>query len=127
MSKWTLPSAAATDAKDHDRVLRARGSSDHREHGATRSASALLATSAPVHELALMEDLIAAVEEETRGPPATRVHVVRLLVGRETCVSPDALRFCFDVCARGTALEGAALEIVPGAGDELRLQDLEVT
>jgi hydrogenase nickel incorporation protein HypA/HybF len=55
------------------------------------------------------------------------VHVVRLRVGRDACVSPDALRFCFDVCTRGTPLEGAALEIVEGTGGELRLQELEVT
>lgn len=77
-----------------------------------------------MHELALMEDLVGVVTEETVG---ARVHVVRLRVGREACVSPDALQFCFDVCTRGTALEGAALEIIEGAGDELRLQELEVT
>jgi hydrogenase nickel incorporation protein HypA/HybF len=33
-------------------------------------------------------------------------------------VLPDALRFCFDVCTRGTSIEGATLEIadVPGRG-----------
>ena len=31
---------------------------------------------------------------------------------------PDAIRFCFDICCRGTLLEGANLEIieVPGLG-----------
>jgi hydrogenase nickel incorporation protein HypA/HybF len=77
-----------------------------------------------VHELALMEDLVASVTEEVGD---ARVHVVRLRVGRDACVSPPSLLFCFDVCTRGTALEGAALEIVEGSADELRLQELEVS
>jgi hydrogenase nickel incorporation protein HypA/HybF len=79
---------------------------------------------AAVHELALMEDLVGVVSEETEG---VRVHVVRLRVGSEACVSVEALRFCFDVCAHGTGLEGALLEVVEGVGEELRLQDIEVS
>ena len=32
--------------------------------------------------------------------------------------SPDAIRFCFDLCAKDTEVEGAALEIldIPGRG-----------
>jgi hydrogenase nickel incorporation protein HypA/HybF len=71
-----------------------------------------------------MEDLITAVTEETVG---ARVHVVRLRIGPDAGVSPESLSFCFDVCARGTALEGAALQIVEGVGTELRLDELEVT
>jgi hydrogenase nickel incorporation protein HypA/HybF len=41
---------------------------------------------------------------------------VRLEIGRLSSVMPEAVRFCFDVCARGTPLEGAALEIVEIAG-----------
>ncbi|MCZ7677640.1 MAG: hydrogenase maturation nickel metallochaperone HypA [Sandaracinaceae bacterium] len=61
-----------------------------------------------MHELALMQSLVATVEEQV----ADRVTRVRLEIGRLTAVVPDALRFCFDVCARGTRLEGAVLEIV---------------
>ena len=32
---------------------------------------------------------------------------VRLEIGQLSAVLPDALRFCFDVCARGTLVEGA--------------------
>jgi hydrogenase nickel incorporation protein HypA/HybF len=61
-----------------------------------------------MHELALMESIVATVEEKVR--PA-RVACVRLQIGRLAGAFPDALRFCFDVCARGTTLEGATLEI----------------
>jgi hydrogenase nickel incorporation protein HypA/HybF len=66
-----------------------------------------------MHELAIMESLVSAVEE--RVHPA-RVASVRLRVGQLAGVVPRALRFCFDACAQGTALEGAALEIVEVGG-----------
>lgn len=66
-----------------------------------------------MHELALMESVVAAVGERLGTQP---VLVVRLLVGRLAAVVPDALRFSFDVCARGTPLEGARLEIEPVEG-----------
>lgn len=77
-----------------------------------------------MHELALMEDLVDAVSVAIAD---AKVHVVRLVVGAEAGASPHALRFCFDICTRGTPLEGAALEIVETPGNELRLAEVEVT
>jgi hydrogenase nickel incorporation protein HypA/HybF len=37
---------------------------------------------------------------------------VRLEIGRFSCVTPEALRFCFDICAKDTVVEDAVLEIV---------------
>lgn len=66
-----------------------------------------------MHELALMRSLVDTVEARL---PSERVRVVRLEVGRLSCALPDALRFCFDLCAQGTVLEGADLEILEIAG-----------
>jgi hydrogenase nickel incorporation protein HypA/HybF len=77
-----------------------------------------------MHELALMEDLVDTV---TSGIGSSKVHVVRLVVGREACASPHALKFCFELCTHGTALEGAALDIVETPGADLRLAEVEVT
>ena len=68
-----------------------------------------------MHELALMESVVSAITERLGE---TRVTCVRIEVGRLTAVLPDALRFSFDVCAAGTPVEGAALEIleIPGQG-----------
>lgn len=76
-----------------------------------------------MHELALMEDLVEVVASEAGE---ARVCVVRLEVGQAACASPHALRFSFEICAAGTALEGAALEIVETSGAELRLREIEV-
>lgn len=77
-----------------------------------------------MHELTLMKSLITAV---TGAVGESRVHVVRLHVGRHACASSHALRFCFQVCARGTPVEGATLDIVETDGDELRVEEVEVS
>jgi hydrogenase nickel incorporation protein HypA/HybF len=59
--------------------------------------------------MALTQDLIELVDQRCRGRRVTRV-VLR--VGRLAAVVPDAFKFCFELCAAGTAAEGAELEIV---------------
>jgi hydrogenase nickel incorporation protein HypA/HybF len=41
---------------------------------------------------------------------------VRVEVGQLAAVLPDALRFCFDVAAQGTSVEGAELDILGTPG-----------
>jgi hydrogenase nickel incorporation protein HypA/HybF len=66
-----------------------------------------------VHELAITESMIAAVAEQVGDSPVRRVTV---RIGRLSGVVADSVRFCFDLCAEGTPLEGAALEIVDVPG-----------
>jgi hydrogenase nickel incorporation protein HypA/HybF len=68
-----------------------------------------------VHELSIAESIVEAIRERLGSERALRVH---LEVGRLACVEPDALRFSFELCARGTSVEGAVLEIadVPALG-----------
>jgi len=61
-----------------------------------------------VHELAITESLVSAVCERVGE---AKVRRVRLVVGKLSGVVPDAVQFCFEVCAKGTPLEGARLEI----------------
>jgi len=82
-----------------------------------------------MHELAITESVVAAVAERV-GP--ARVLRVRLEIGKLSRVVPASVRFCFDVCTRGTALAGARLEVVetPGrarcrdCGDDVELETL---
>ncbi len=60
-----------------------------------------------------MESLVETVADNVGD---AKVTAVRLEVGRLSAVVPDALRFCFDVCVRGTPLEGAVLEIIEIGG-----------
>ena len=68
-----------------------------------------------MHELGITENIVAIAVEYAGELP---VKQITLEIGQLSAVMPDAIRFCFDVCCRGTVLEGAILEIieVPGLG-----------
>lgn len=62
-----------------------------------------------MHELAITESVVAGVSERVGR---SRVLRVVLEIGALSAVMPDSIRFCFDVCSKGTQLEGASLEIL---------------
>jgi hydrogenase nickel incorporation protein HypA/HybF len=62
----------------------------------------------PLHELSITQSVVDAVCARAAGRP---VRSVRIQVGRLTGVVPAAMRFCFELVAEGTVLEGAGLEI----------------
>ena len=82
-----------------------------------------------MHEMSITRNIVAIVSEHAG---ARRVKRVRLEIGQLSAVIPDAIRFCFEVVARGTVLEGAELEIlsIPGrarcrsCGDEVEMDGL---
>ena len=76
-----------------------------------------------MHELSITRNVVAIVSERAVGQRVTRV---RLEIGRLSAVVPDSIRFCFDICAQGTPLAGAELEIVESAGQELLIKEMEV-
>jgi len=61
-----------------------------------------------MHELGITRNIVAIVGDAARGRPVRRV---TLEVGKLSGVMSDAIAFCFDVVAQGTALAGASLEI----------------
>lgn len=61
-----------------------------------------------MHELSVTQSIVAIVADHARG---RRVELVRLEIGALAAVSPEALKFCFDVCAKGTVADGAELVI----------------
>ena len=66
-----------------------------------------------MHELGITQNIVAIVSEKAGEQKVTRV---KLEIGMLSAIVPDAIRFCFDVCAQGTRLEGATLEIDEIAG-----------
>jgi hydrogenase nickel incorporation protein HypA/HybF len=66
-----------------------------------------------VHELSITQSVVDAVADHAAG---SRVLSVRLTVGRLSGVVPDAMRFCFELLAEGTPLDGARLDIDEPAG-----------
>jgi hydrogenase nickel incorporation protein HypA/HybF len=76
-----------------------------------------------MHELALTQEIVSIACNAASGQ---RVHVITLEVGKMSCVSPEALAFCFDVVAQGTLAERACLDIRRTDGDELHVMTLEI-
>jgi hydrogenase nickel incorporation protein HypA/HybF len=66
-----------------------------------------------VHELSIAESIVSGVCERIGEARATRVIVE---IGKLSGVAADSVRFFFEVCAKDTALDGAALEIVETSG-----------
>jgi len=71
-----------------------------------------------MHEVSLIENVIALVELERVKQDFARVNMIKLRVGALGHAEPEALRFCFDAVATGTIAEGSRLEIeiIPGEG-----------
>jgi hydrogenase nickel incorporation protein HypA/HybF len=76
-----------------------------------------------MHELTVAESIVEKVAETAAGRKVRRLIVE---IGRDSCVSGEALAFSFSLVAEGTAAEGAALEIRPVPGATLNLKSMEV-
>jgi len=65
-----------------------------------------------MHELAITRNI---VDEKAAG---RRVRRVRLQVGKLSGIEVQAIQFCYELCAEGTALEGSQLEVdeIEGSG-----------
>ncbi|MDR7303366.1 hydrogenase maturation nickel metallochaperone HypA/HybF [Haloactinomyces albus] len=66
-----------------------------------------------MHELGITQSIVEAVLDVVEEPRITRL---QLEIGRLSGVVPDSVRFCFDLVAEGTALDGAQLDIVEPEG-----------
>jgi len=64
-----------------------------------------------VHELSIALSLVDAACEKAAALGDVRVDAVFVRIGPLSGVVRDALAFCFDGAARGTAIDGARLEI----------------
>jgi len=71
-----------------------------------------------MHEVSLIESVVAIVADERRRQAFSRVRAIRLEVGELGHAEPDALRFCFEAVTKGTIADGARLmiDMIPGQG-----------
>ncbi|GAB2570881.1 hydrogenase maturation nickel metallochaperone HypA/HybF [Kribbella endophytica] len=66
-----------------------------------------------MHELAVTESVVDAIVEKIGDGP---VAAVRLEIGKLSGIVADSVRFCFEVVAQGTGLQGARLDIDEPSG-----------
>jgi hydrogenase nickel incorporation protein HypA/HybF len=70
-----------------------------------------------MHEMALCESVVQALEEQAIAQGFGRVTAVWLEIGALASVEPDAMRFGFDVAAHESIADQARLEIIEVAGE----------
>lgn len=66
-----------------------------------------------MHELTITREAVEICEEAAMG---RRVTNVTLEIGELSGVMPEAVKFCFDACTKGTLLDGARLHMEQIAG-----------
>lgn len=76
-----------------------------------------------MHELGITRNVVAICAERAGGAQVLRV---TLEIGKRAGVMAESVRFCFDICARGTPVQGATLEILEPLGEELKIKEMEV-
>ena len=64
-----------------------------------------------MHEMGIANSILEAVQKEASRYPGTRATKVGIRVGELAAIDEDSLRFCFEVLARDTALDGLQLDI----------------
>jgi hydrogenase nickel incorporation protein HypA/HybF len=63
-----------------------------------------------MHEYGITESLLRIVEDSAKEAGATRVTVIRVVVGALTGFVPDSIQFYFETMSKNTVAEGATLE-----------------
>lgn len=69
-----------------------------------------------MHEMALAQSVVSAIEAEAKRSAFARVERIILEIGALSHVDGHALSFGFDAVSRGTMAEGAVLDIVSPPG-----------
>jgi hydrogenase nickel incorporation protein HypA/HybF len=64
-----------------------------------------------MHEFSLMQSALETAAQKARAAGATRIHRLKLRVGKLSGVVPEALRFAFDGLKDQSPAAGAELEI----------------
>ena len=64
-----------------------------------------------MHEMSIAQSLLDIIFQESQTHQVKRVIAVTLKVGELSAVETESLRFCFELIAQGTLVEGARLEI----------------
>jgi hydrogenase nickel incorporation protein HypA/HybF len=94
-------------------VLRLGPVVTYRVDANVRGDSTLCGEEAPLHELGITQSI---VDQVAQAAGDTHVSSIRLEIGKLSGVSVDSIRFCFELVASGTVLEGADLRIDMPAG-----------
>ncbi|HRZ87537.1 MAG TPA: hydrogenase/urease maturation nickel metallochaperone HypA [bacterium] len=81
-----------------------------------------------MHEAGIVKDLIRAVETAMTAEGGMRaVRKVYIRLGNDARIGSESLRMWFEVLSKGTALEGAAVDISLSNGADIVVESIEGT
>jgi hydrogenase nickel incorporation protein HypA/HybF len=79
-----------------------------------------------MHELSLALDLADRALEIAQRENALSIRALKVLIGQQSGVDEEALRFAFPEVTKGTPLEQAELKIQTSLGREFQFLSLEI-
>jgi len=69
-----------------------------------------------LHEISLLENVREILQDHAEQQDFKRVKKITLVIGKLSCIEPDALRFGFDAVMQGSLAEGAELTLTESLG-----------
>jgi len=79
-----------------------------------------------MHEYHLIQSVLKTIASKTAGMPGIKkISSIRLTLGQLKMVSKESFSEIFKELSKGTACEGAALDITEVPGDVLVIEDIE--
>ena len=79
-----------------------------------------------MHELSIAMEICRIAERQVGTADARRIRRVAVCVGEDAGLEPSSLEFCLEALLAEPPFAGAAVELVPAFGSELRVDYLEV-
>lgn len=79
-----------------------------------------------MHETHLIEPIVKGISGHARAEGAKSVRVVRLKIGQLLGVKEDSFKETFGILSKGTALEGAKLELTFFPGTRIEVLSFDV-
>ena len=78
-----------------------------------------------MHEWHITEELLDQVCTQARENRISKVTKVQVELGKDSHITDESLRFCFQLLSEKTIAKEAVLEIKASAGSDLKLVSLE--
>lgn len=79
-----------------------------------------------MHEMSIAMEICRLAESQVGLTELARVREIGVIVGRDSGVEPDSLRFCLDVLLEQPPFRGARAELELTPGDDLRVSYLDL-
>jgi hydrogenase nickel incorporation protein HypA/HybF len=79
-----------------------------------------------MHELGITESLLSTALEYASKAQAMRIKALNLVLGEQSSVAEDSVRFYFEYLSPGTMAEGATLAFQKVPGAKFYLESIEV-